>query len=183
MASSDPHYLRRVSLKMYWDGESEPSVAMPLGDFFGNGFDKTHYTAVPMGISSGGFYSYLPMPFRTRARLVAENGTGDVLDAFYFNASVERGVKLPEPLATFHAVWNRNARTGSRLPHPVLRARVAAYRWHLLDPVRFRDSVRVELEHGHANEVLADYATTAYWYQTEPHAPISPRRRTGSCWT
>jgi hypothetical protein len=40
VSSSDPHYLRRIALKMYWDGEPEPSVAVPLGDFFGNGFDK-----------------------------------------------------------------------------------------------------------------------------------------------
>jgi len=51
---------------------------------------------------------------------------------------------------------------------------VAAYRWHLPDPVRFRDSIRVEIEHGHGNAVLADYATVAYWYQTEPHLPLPP---------
>ena len=33
-------------------------VAVPLGDFFGNGFDKRHYTSLPMGVSSGGFYCY-----------------------------------------------------------------------------------------------------------------------------
>ena len=89
VASDDPHYLRRIALKMYWDGETEPSVAVPLGDFFGNGFEKVHYLAAPMGVSSGGFYSYLPMPFSSRARIVAENGTGRVVDAFYFNADVE----------------------------------------------------------------------------------------------
>ena len=52
------------------------------------------------------------------------------------------------------------------------RGRVAAYRWHLPDPVRFQDSIRVELEHGHGNEVLADFATVAYWYQTLPTAPF-----------
>jgi hypothetical protein len=244
VASSDPHYLRRISLEMYWDGEESPSVAVPLGDFFGNGFEKSHYTALPMGVSSGGFYAYLPMPFRSRARMVAVNGTGQVVDAFYFNANVELEVDLPEPLATFHAAWNRDPRTTSPQPHMVLeaegaghligvslnaesyednywflegdetftvdgefrgqgtgtedyfnggwyfqdgpfaapyhgvvmmdpeRGRVAAYRWHLPDPVRFQDSIRVELEHGHGNEVVADYATVAFWYQTEPHVPL-----------
>ena len=68
VASSDPDYLRRISLKMYWEGEEEPSAHVPLGDFFGNGFEKVHYTALPMGVSSGGFYAYLPMPFRRKAR-------------------------------------------------------------------------------------------------------------------
>lgn len=246
VASQDPHYLRRIALKMYWDGEEEPSVAVPLGDFFGNGFRKVHYTALPMGVSSGGFYAYLPLPFRTRARIVAENGTGAVVDALYFNANVELGADLPDPLATFHAGWHRDARTTSSKPHRVLlalgaghlvgvslnaegydnsywflegdelftvdgsfrgqgtgtedyfnggwyfqdgpftapyhgvvlmepeRGRVAAYRWHLPDPVRFTDSIRVELEHGHGNQAVADYATVAYWYQTEPHLPLTP---------
>ena len=122
VASRDPHYLRRIALKMYWDGEEDPSVAVPLGDFFGNGFEKTHYTALPMGVSSGGFYCYLPMPFATGARIVAENGTGEVVDAFYFNASVERDAELPEPLATFHAQWHRDPRTTTPTSHRILGA-------------------------------------------------------------
>lgn len=246
VASSDPHYLRRIALRMYWDGEKNPSVNVPLGDFFGNGFEKVHYTALPMGVSSGGFYSYLPLPFTSQARIVAVNETGRVVDAFYFNANVELETDLPRPLTTFHAQWNRDPRTTSPVPHLILsakgeghlagvslnaesytgdfgflegdeiytvdgefrgqgtgtedyfnggwyfqdgpfaapyhgvvlmdpeRGRVAAYRWHLPDPVRFRDSIRVELEHGHANEAVADYASVAFWYQTEPHAVIPP---------
>jgi len=124
VASPDPDYLRRISLMMFWDGEDIPSVEVPLGDFFGNGFVKAHYTALPMGVSSGGFYSYLPMPFQRRARILAVNGTGQVVDAFYFNANVEEGVELPRPLATFHAVWNRNPRTTSLQPHRLLDAEV-----------------------------------------------------------
>jgi hypothetical protein len=40
--------------------------------------------------------------------------------------------------------------------------------------VEFDDSIRIDLEHGHANAEVADYATVAYWYQTEPHAPLPP---------
>jgi hypothetical protein len=46
------------------------------------------------------------------------------------------------------------------------------YRWHIEDPVHFRESIRVTIEHGHANHLTHDYASTAYWYQTEPHAPF-----------
>ncbi|HRK21166.1 MAG TPA: DUF2961 domain-containing protein, partial [Fimbriimonadaceae bacterium] len=28
------HHLRRLVLRMYWDGEETPSVEVPLGDFF-----------------------------------------------------------------------------------------------------------------------------------------------------
>jgi hypothetical protein len=30
----------------------------------------------------------------------------------------------------------------------------------------------VTIEHGHANHLSHDFASTAYWYQTEPHAPF-----------
>jgi Protein of unknown function (DUF2961) len=43
-----------------------------------------------------------------------------------------------------------------------------SYRWHLVDPVRFAKSIRVTLEHGHANHLADDWASTAYWYQTLP---------------
>jgi len=48
------------------------------------------------------------------------------------------------------------------------------YRFHIEDPVHFRESVRVTIEHGHANHLSHDYSSTAYWYQTEPHA-LGPR--------
>jgi hypothetical protein len=243
VASRDPDYLRRLALAMSWDDEATPSVAVPLGDFFGNGFDKRHYTAVPMGVSSGGFYSYLPMPFRTHARIVVHNGTGRPVDAFYYQIDLERVRRLPRQVQTLHALWHRDPRTEAPAPHRVLdahgrgtfvglslnaesydntlgflegdetwvvdgtfrgqgtgtedyfnsgwyfdqgsyaapfhglvvkderRGRIAAYRWHLPDPVAFRESLRVELEHGHGNTAVADYATVAYWYQVEPHAP------------
>jgi hypothetical protein len=246
VSSSDPHYLRRIALNMYWDDEDEPSVSVPLGDFFGNGFDKRHYVSLLMGVSSGGFYSYLPMPFLRHARILVENGTGREIDALYYHVGFVQVDELPSDVPTFHAWWHRDARTESTNPHRVLeahgagrfiglslnaesyrdnleflegdefyhvdgefrghgtgtedyfnggwyfeagafdapthgvvikdeeRGRVAAYRWHLLDPVEFEDSVRIELEHGHANSEVADYATVAYWYQTEPHAHLPP---------
>jgi hypothetical protein len=244
VSSRDPHYLRRIALKMYWDGETTPSVSAPLGDFFGNGFDRRHYAALPMGVSSGGFYVYLPFPFHRSARIVAENGTGRTIDAFYYNIDLVQFEALPADVPTFHAWWHRDPRTTSPEPHLVLQAqgrgyfvgtslnaeshtnrlwflegdeiftvdgefrgqgtgtedyfnggwyfdqgaftapyhgvvvkddtlaRIAAYRWHIPDPIPFSESVRVQLEHGHANQEVADYATMAYWYQTEPHAPL-----------
>jgi hypothetical protein len=47
------------------------------------------------------------------------------------------------------------------------------YRWHLLDPVRFSSSIRVSIEHGHANRRSDDFSSTAYWYQLEPHRSFS----------
>lgn len=52
------------------------------------------------------------------------------------------------------------------------------YRWHVTDPVRFTKSIRVTIEHGHANNLANDYSSVAYWYQAEPHRafPALPGR-------
>jgi hypothetical protein len=48
--------------------------------------------------------------------------------------------------------------------------RYCLYRWHLESPIAFEKSIRVTMEHGHANHRSDNFYTTAYWYQTEPHA-------------
>ena len=47
--------------------------------------------------------------------------------------------------------------------------RITVYRYHIADPVIFHKSIRVSIEHGHANDRCDDYGSTAYWYQTLPH--------------
>ena len=46
------------------------------------------------------------------------------------------------------------------------------YRYHILDPVPFTKSIRVTIEHGHANNRSDDFSSVAYWYQVEPHTPF-----------
>jgi hypothetical protein len=48
------------------------------------------------------------------------------------------------------------------------------YRLHINDPIYFEKSIRVTIEHGHANKLSNDYSSTAYWYQTEPHMSFEP---------
>jgi hypothetical protein len=43
------------------------------------------------------------------------------------------------------------------------------YRWHIEDPVHFEKSIRVTIEHGHANDQGNEYSSVAYWYQTGKH--------------
>lgn len=52
------------------------------------------------------------------------------------------------------------------------------YRWFVEDPIRFDESIRWTIEHGHANNWEATYSSVAYWYQTEPHVefPAMPGR-------
>lgn len=50
--------------------------------------------------------------------------------------------------------------------------KVSYYRFHIEDAIRFRESIRVTIEHGHNNQRSDDVSSTAYWYQREPHAPF-----------
>ncbi|MEO0248016.1 MAG: DUF2961 domain-containing protein, partial [candidate division WOR-3 bacterium] len=52
------------------------------------------------------------------------------------------------------------------------RHQCSSYRFHIEDPVIFHQSIRVTIEHGHANLQENDYSSVAYWYQTEPHKPF-----------
>ncbi|MFW5857271.1 MAG: glycoside hydrolase family 172 protein [Planctomycetota bacterium] len=52
------------------------------------------------------------------------------------------------------------------------------YRFHVMDPVRFREDLRVTIQalgwrsEGRYLPLRDDIASVAYWYQTEPHAPF-----------
>jgi len=55
-------------------------------------------------------------------------------------------------------------------PKERIGGRYCLYRWHIESPITFEKSIRVTIEHGHANHRSDNFYSTAYWYQTEPHA-------------
>jgi hypothetical protein len=56
--------------------------------------------------------------------------------------------------------------------------RFGLYRWHIMDPIRFEQDLRVTIQalgwrsKGRYLPLQDDIASVAYWYQTEPHAPF-----------
>ncbi len=62
--------------------------------------------------------------------------------------------------------------------------RFSPYRWHIMDPVRFEKDLRVTIQAlgwragGRYLPLQDDIASTAFWYQTEPHVsfPALPDR-------
>lgn len=52
--------------------------------------------------------------------------------------------------------------------------RTHCYRFHIQDPILFRKSLRGSIEHGHANNMIEEIASVAYWYQKEPHKVLAP---------
>jgi len=43
-----------------------------------------------------------------------------------------------------------------------------SYRFHMVDPIRFEQRIKVTFEHGHGNHLSDEWSSTAYWYQTLP---------------
>lgn len=273
VSCGDRHYLRKVVLRMFWDGETSPSVEVPVGDFFGVGHAlANHFVSLPLtmvkepgrGVNAA-MNCYFPMPYASSARVEVENECTVPVNSFYYQIDYEEYRGLEDDQGRFHAVWNRE-NPCKRVEHPdpknevnltgdenyvILEAegrghyvgcvlnvdnynvfhqnyrwfgegddmifvdgekwppslhgtgtedyfgaawgfpcgqysgpytgvslagdtnewsgKWSVYRFHLEDPVHFKKSVKVTIEHGHANDQGNDYSSVAYWYQTEPH--------------
>jgi len=275
MDCSDRFFLRKVVLRAYWDDEKNPSIEVPIGDFFGIGHAICkNFVSLPLTMSpeSGrGFNCFFPMPFATRAIFEIENEARCRL-MFYYYIDYEQYDSLPDGLGRFHATWHRenpcqgiseeglsnvqfqlggknedfsknyvileaegkghyvgcnlnihNLREttehnwpgegddmifidGDSTPtifgtgtedyfntafcptqeynapyHGITlpggknwSGKISYYRFHIQDPIYFEKSIKVTIEHGHANHRSDDYSSTAYWYQTEPHKKFRP---------
>ena len=120
--SRDPNFLRKILIRMYWDDEETPSVDVPFGDFFGCGFRYVPYVSQYLGMTSGGYVCYFPMPFEKSARIEIINETEQQLYSFYYQIdyqSVEG--YLDRSVAYFHTCWNRDIRTNYDSNYTVLR--------------------------------------------------------------
>jgi hypothetical protein len=273
MKSRDKYYLRKVILRASWDKETQPSIEVPIGDFFGMGHSLTkNYWSLPFTMSpqdGKGFNCYFPMPFGNGAIFEIENECEhDFVDLYYY-IDYEQHSRSDERLGRFHSQWRRtnpcrgivqgkemptheylysglnksgndnyilleaegkghfvgsnlniyNLRQtdednwygdgddmifidGERWPpslhgtgtedyyntaycpsqedsspyHGIIlgggpnwSGRITLYRFHIEDPICFSKSIRVTIEHGHANRRSDDFSSTVYWYQTEPH--------------
>ncbi len=275
IASDEKYHLKKLVLRIYWDGEDSPSVESPVGDFFGLGLGRyfmyeSRYTSVG---SQRALNAYFPMPFRESAHITITNEGEMVTDAFYFNIDWEKHSSLPENTAYFHAQYRQAVPTdgvltdwennpgvgklrnkdgagnyvimeatghghylgathslvlnqgdwwgegdemifidGAELPQIIgtgaedyylgawcyggcginpfgnekpefdyldygnprnggddKGAQWMVYRFHAESPVVFNSSIRMTIEHGHANHRADNYYTVGYWYQTEPH--------------
>ncbi|MEV0618223.1 glycoside hydrolase family 172 protein [Nonomuraea sp. NPDC050404] len=73
------------------------------------------------------------------------------------------------PSQTYHAPYH-----GLTLPGGEnWSGQISMYRFHIEDPVPFTTSIKVTIEHGHANRRQDDLSSVAYWYQELPHRPFT----------
>ena len=99
--------LRKLSLRITFDGQSEPAVWCPLGDFFGTAPGENRYKSLPTGMTEDGFYAYWYMPFAERAvvQLLSDDATEREMHLEIVHAPLDRPFS---ELGHFHCKWHRD---------------------------------------------------------------------------
>ncbi len=121
IASDSPFHLRELVLRMYWDGETQPSVEVPIGDFFGTGHEfedipgghrgqrYTSWWSLPLTVQHKAMNCYFEMPFGRGARATITNDGAMPVPAFYYHIDYESYPSEAEVAnkGRFHAQWRR----------------------------------------------------------------------------
>jgi hypothetical protein len=110
IADNEPYHLKRIVLRMYWDGESSPSVETPIGDFFGLGLG-IYYEWQSQMLSVGSVKAlncFFPMPFARHARITLTNEGKQAVDSLYYNIDYRlQNHPLPADTLYFHAQYRQ----------------------------------------------------------------------------
>jgi hypothetical protein len=102
-------------LRFYWDDETEPSVEVPVGDFFGMGWGQyASLNSLAVTVNPGSAFScYWVMPFRKKCRITMQNINSEKMVLYYqvdFTLT-----SVPKDAAYFHAQFRRNNPTNDGL--------------------------------------------------------------------
>ena len=102
-------------IRFYWDDEKEPSIEVPVGDFFGMGWGEyAPLNSIAMTVNPGSaFNSYWVMPFRKKCRITMEN-IGDEKMYLYYQVDYTL-TSVPDDAAYFHAQFRRSNPTKGSL--------------------------------------------------------------------
>ena len=122
IATRNQNHLRDLVLRIYWDGNTSPSVESPIGDFFGLGHARYYQFSTPV-LATGtenALNSFWPMPFRKSARITVENQGQQRVDAFYYYVDWRRFDHLPANLGYFHAQYRQAFPCESGKPYLIL---------------------------------------------------------------
>ena len=107
---------RATVLRAYWDGDDQPAILCPVGDFFGYAWGEPAMQSLLVGTNAAGNYCYFPMPFERAARIelyCAPEFAGETsLDAEVL--FVPAGRKKNE--GKFYTLWRRENPTTKGTP-------------------------------------------------------------------
>ena len=103
-----PRLLRMLVLRMYWDNEEQPSVQVPVGDFFCSapGYYGEFQSLAVCVNAKNAMNCYWQMPFRKHARVTLEYLGDTRTDHIYYTINLTQQ-EIPEDAAYFHASFRR----------------------------------------------------------------------------
>lgn len=114
---TQPFHYRQVLLKITWDNAKNPSVLVPLGDFFGLGHtivnsyecflfaaSTFHNNEMERGCALN---SYVQMPFRERCVIELVNESGEEHPQYFYIDYETYDHDLPDDELYFHAEFRR----------------------------------------------------------------------------
>lgn len=102
-------HLKEIVLRMFWEGNSKPSVETPIGDFFGLNLGQYQiYQSAYLACSPGrSLNCYFAMPFRRSARMTVTNEGAQPVNAFYSNIDYMLVPALPRDALYLHAQYRQ----------------------------------------------------------------------------
>jgi D-arabinan exo alpha-(1,3)/(1,5)-arabinofuranosidase (non-reducing end) len=103
-----PVVQRACVLRAYWEGQANPSIECPIGDFFGCAHGKitVYQSAVHSVGPTGGRNIWLPMPFVKRAKWTFTNESRKPVP-LYYQIDYTLGDKHSEDVGRLHTVFRR----------------------------------------------------------------------------
>ncbi len=116
---------RHLILRIYWDGQEQPSVECPVGDFFAAGWGGFSWSgpiqisSLPVCVNPGSALNcFWEMPFRRRCRMTLENISPN--DArIYYQVNYELR-DIGDDAAFFHAQFRRSNPLPYQTAHTIL---------------------------------------------------------------
>ncbi|WP_407271859.1 glycoside hydrolase family 172 protein [Radiobacillus sp. PE A8.2] len=102
-------HMRNVIIRMYWDDQKQPSVEVPIGDFFGiaHGRQRNLVSDLIYMQEGKGFNCWIPMPFKKAARITIENDSDSDVPLFFYQIDFTLDDEIDEDTGYFHAQFRR----------------------------------------------------------------------------
>jgi hypothetical protein len=173
--------LETTEIRMYWDGEDQPSVAVPLGAFFCAPFDTAReFVSTPIVLApldGRGFNMYFPMPFASSARIELVNHSAEHAFRVYFHVDyvLHDDVETVAGQGRFHARYHSQDPLDPARPYMLLEA---SGRGHYVGSVLWFDTgIRADRA-GYASRMAELYPgnyNARHWWEGDDRMTIDGR--------
>ncbi len=111
---------RDAIIRFFWDGEENPSVECPVGDFFASGWNQySQLSSLAVCVNPGSaFNCYWQMPFRKKCKITIENRSEEKMRYYY---QIDYSLtEVGEDVAYFHAQFRRRNPLPYKEVYPIL---------------------------------------------------------------